>query len=638
MEGYYPLSAYYPVLEILVLSFNAILFVLLSVLLLRARRERRPYWGGALYPAIVFALAVFFIAHLANHFAASVRGGGLGLIYIPEMATKYLIPPLVFHLFYREEAGYVAARPLVRACLVALYAAGILSGAGAINTSVIGWHGGYPGWAAVTLLGRILMACAAAGSGLVLLISRRPRTGALERAQRRWLLAACALWAGAVAAGGLLPGDIAGALEKVPPLLFLFVLTYYVERFTFFDVLIKKGAFVFASLCLLTLDFVFIGPLLVNLRFTTWMGSLAWALSVWPVVLLAPWGHRKLSAWLDRHWLGRPFSPAEAARYFFEGLGGVTHEEELARRAAERLGAIFCSAVDVSFVETAGTMQDAAGEFMNAAIRLGERPLGQVRIHPRERRRRFLSEDLALLESLAGGLGFMLENLRLREKRLEQEKRESELALNAQRSELKALRAQVNPHFLFNALNTIAALIPRHPGRAEETVEELAEVFRYALHRSEREWVRLEEELEAVEAYLRVEQARFGEGLQFRMSADAAAREARIPAMFVQTLVENAVKHGVAALAAPGLVDVRACLAGPLLRIEVRDSGPGFDESGPRLPQRPGAGYGLRNIRDRLGGYFGDAARLSIGRDSGCGMTLVSIEMPLAAPPLKAAP
>jgi LytS/YehU family sensor histidine kinase len=182
------------------------------------------------------------------------------------------------------------------------------------------------------------------------------------------------------------------------------------------------------------------------------------------------------------------------------------------------------------------------------------------------------------------------------------------------------------------AVNTIAALIPRYPGRAEQTIEELAEVFRYALYRSEREWVRLEEELEAVEAYLHVEQARFGDRLRFEISADAAARDARAPAMMVQTLVENAVKHGIAALTTAGLVDVRACLSGRLLRIEVRDNGPGFGESALRQPQASIAGYGLRNVRDRLCGYFGDAARLSIGRDPALQMTLVTIEMPLPIP------
>jgi signal transduction histidine kinase len=425
-------------------------------------------------------------------------------------------------------------------------------------------------------------------------------------------------------AARLLEPPLAGTVEKIPPLVFVFVITYYVERLAFFDVLIKKGTFVFASLLLLTLLFVFGAPILLHLQLKTWVGSLAWALLMWPVVLLAPWGHRKLSAWIDRVWLGRRFTAAEATRHFFEGLAGVIEEPELAERAARRLGEIFGSKAEVVF----GDAQAVGEGAMSAPIRLAGQKVGEVRIALREESHQFLSEDVTLLSSLAGGLAYLVENLRLREKRLEHEKREQALILDANRSELKALRAQVNPHFLFNALNTIAGLIPRHPGRAEQTVEELAEVFRYTLHRSEREWVHLGEELEAVEAYLRIEQARFGERLRFEVVADPRARDLRIPAMMVQTLVENAVKHGIAARSEGGRVDVRAeVLADSRLRIEVRDSGPGFDDRATRdLPSS--GGYGLRNVRDRLSGYFGREGQLMIGRDDRGGMTVVSVEMP----------
>src|SRR5262249_46906791 len=149
-------------------------------------------------------------------------------------------------------------------------------------------------------------------------------------------------------------------------------------------------------------------------------------------------------------------------------------------------------------------------ESVRMPVGLGENPGAEISLRSDESRKRFLSEDLALLASLAESLAFLLENLRLRDKRLEQEKRVEELELSANRLELKALRAQVNPHFLFNALNTIAGLIPRFPARAQQTIEQLAEVFRFTLRRMDREWVRLEEEMEAVRAYLDVEQARFG--------------------------------------------------------------------------------------------------------------------------------
>jgi LytS/YehU family sensor histidine kinase len=163
------------------------------------------------------------------------------------------------------------------------------------------------------------------------------------------------------------------------------------------------------------------------------------------------------------------------------------------------------------------------GEAICVPVRGHGKSAGEFRLRAREPRTRFLSEDMALAASLAGTFAFLLENLRLRDKRQEQERRVHELQLNANSLELKALRAQVNPHFLFNALNTIAGLIPRYPARAERTIEQLAEVFRFTLRRMDREWVRLEEEIEAVRAYLDVEQARFGDHLNFRIEMSEEA-------------------------------------------------------------------------------------------------------------------
>ena len=183
------------------------------------------------------------------------------------------------------------------------------------------------------------------------------------------------------------------------------------------------------------------------------------------------------------------------------------------------------------------------------------------------------------------------------EKRGEQERRLRELELGANRLQLKALRAQVNPHFLFNALNTVAGLIPRHPERAEQTIEQLAGVFRFTLRRMDREWVRVEEEMEAVHAYLDVEQARFGERLSFHMALAPAAAALRIPAMVIQTLVENAVKHGISTQSTPGRLEIGAALEGVRIAIEVRESGPGFTAFAP--PRGEDGGHGLPNIRER---------------------------------------
>ena len=161
-----------------------------------------------------------------------------------------------------------------------------------------------------------------------------------------------------------------------------------------------------------------------------------------------------------------------------------------------------------------------------------------------------------MLRSLGGVFGFMLENIRLQRKRQEQEQLAQELRLQSSKSELKALRAQINPHFLFNALNAIASLIHTDPGRADEAVEQLAEVFRYTLRRSDSEWAPLDQELTFARAYLDVEQARFGQRLTCTIDSDHPSPVPLVPSMLLQTLLENAVKHGVSQARGPGRIEV----------------------------------------------------------------------------------
>jgi len=465
-----------------------------------------------------------------------------------------------------------------------------------------------------------------------MLIASRRHLGLFASRPRRWLMLLFLGWLCLTALEPRLKGQVIAFGMDTCALAFVFIVTYYTERLTFFDVLVKKAAFVFSSLLLLTLYFQFVTPFIWAMHLRGWITPLIWALSVWPIVLWAPWGQRKLSVWVDRLWLGRRFSPAEATRYFLAGLQGAISAGELHKLAEQHLSAIFRADVEMLDDAPSQPAGSGAGKAITAPIRLHGEPAGAIRVQPRADSPQFLSEDIDLLSSLAKAFSFLLENLRLREKRLEQEKREQQLVLNANRSELKALRAQVNPHFLFNALNTIASLIPHHPDRAERTIEQLAELFRYTLRRSDREWVTLEEELEAVCAYLDVEQARFGDRLAIRIEASGEARQMGIPAMIVQTLVENAVKHGVGGIRTQAVVEVNAEVSASELRIAVGDNGPGFPAAAMRAFPPGNGGYGLRNIRERLQGHFGETASLTVDRDTTLGMTVVSVRLPRAVP------
>jgi len=253
----------------------------------------------------------------------------------------------------------------------------------------------------------------------------------------------------------------------------------------------------------------------------------------------------------------------------------------------------------------------------------------RIAVIKEERTRRFLSEDLTLLRLLGGVFGFMLENIRLHRKRLEQEQLAQELRLQSSKSELKALRAQINPHFLFNALNAIASLIHTDPARADEVVEQLAEVFRYTLRRSDSEWAPLDQELAFARAYLDVEQARFGQRLTCTIDSDHHLPAPQVPSMLLQTLIENAVKHGVSQAREPGRIEVIARTTPEQVTLEVRNTGPALHEPrGTRPAAREGEGFGLHSVKERLKGHFGDRASFTLMRDESAGVTVAQIAMP----------
>ncbi len=233
---------------------------------------------------------------------------------------------------------------------------------------------------------------------------------------------------------------------------------------------------------------------------------------------------------------------------------------------------------------------------------------------------------MALIDSLMEVFARVLGNVRLEERRRKQEHRERQLQIHASQSELKALRAQINPHFLFNALNAIAGLIHEAPERAEETVEQLAEVFRYTLRGSQQEWALLRDEMEFVRAYLEIEKARFGERLQVELRSDPGLSDWRVPTMMVQTLVENAVKHGISRVQGVGEISVSCRRHEGFAQIEVRDNGPGQDVQ--PISEPSFGGFGLQSIRERLEGYFGNQAQLDVLRDAHNNETVATILLP----------
>jgi sensor histidine kinase YesM len=200
--------------------------------------------------------------------------------------------------------------------------------------------------------------------------------------------------------------------------------------------------------------------------------------------------------------------------------------------------------------------------------------------------------------------------LQLRTQQLERE-RASKLAAEAR---FDSLQSRLQPHFLFNTINSILALLPEDPRRAEEMLERLARLLRFALDSQQAPVVRLRDELRLVNDYLEIERTRFGSRLRFQIDAPPELTSAEVPAYALQTLIENSMKHAIAPRREGGFISVRIAREGDSLVVEVRDDGPGFSREALR------AGHGLDMLEQRLEALYGSIASIEIasGEDGAC--------------------
>jgi two-component sensor histidine kinase len=215
-------------------------------------------------------------------------------------------------------------------------------------------------------------------------------------------------------------------------------------------------------------------------------------------------------------------------------------------------------------------------------------------------------DGLFIYGVLAAGSHAIRMSSRLRE----EEARASRAEALRMRAELAALRGQLNPHFLFNTLHTLTALVSREPETAEHALERFGDMLRYVLDvkRAAREDVTLAEELRFVRDYLSLEQLRLGDRLRVTEAIDPETLDCVIPSLTLQPLVENAIKHAVAPRAQGGTIEIHASLDGDSLVLDVRDDGPGAEQG--KVDAAPG--MGLRAVRQRLETRYGRDASFGV--------------------------
>jgi two-component system, LytTR family, sensor kinase len=230
--------------------------------------------------------------------------------------------------------------------------------------------------------------------------------------------------------------------------------------------------------------------------------------------------------------------------------------------------------------------------------------------------------DLIIASLIVLGAHALLYYDDYRAAQLEQSSLKTQLA----QAQLRALKMQLHPHFLFNTLHSISSLVLEDPPKANSMIARLGDFLRLTLDHSDQQLVTLKEETEFLRCYLDIEQVRFGDRLRVTFEMDPAALSAQVPHLILQPVVENAIQHAVAPRTAQSQIDIKAAYRNGLLRLEIKDNGPGIS-SDELLADR---GLGLNNIRARLNQIYGQDFRFELRNNPDGGLT-VSMEIPFQA-------
>jgi two-component system, LytTR family, sensor kinase len=521
---------------------------------------------------------------------------------------------VVVHSVARGAMGHAqrVSRIIVRLAYACAGAAGVLH----IVAAATG--GSLPSFAGLALLSGALLILAPA-----LVFS----TGAQGRDRRALWMIALAIFAVSAVHLSRFHGvneswatELVGHHASIP---LAFAILYQDYRFAFADLFLKQALTLIALVAVVSAAWSVLSPGLTNGAPTSvTIGTL---LGCWVATALAfPWIRGAITTFVDRVVLAR----VDYARLVEE----VSAELQQCEAEVETLNRI-CDIVRpaLSAQEVIWAREDGARSSLAAndvAIPTADDPRYVLRIGALLGGRRLLSDDLAMLDRIAFTLARRIDVMRLSEERHQRELHDQEMRGLATEAELRALRAQLNPHFLFNALTTVGYLIQSAPARALKTLFRLTALLRTVL-RSEGEFTTVGRERDLIDDYLAIERERFEERLQVTLDLPDKLLDVQIPPLILQPLVENAIKHGIAGARSGGVVAVQARLVtapnGSMLVLHVRNTGAPLSGSSINTA----GGVGLRTVRQRLHLYYGDAATFTLASD-GEGATVAELRVPAA--------
>jgi signal transduction histidine kinase len=410
---------------------------------------------------------------------------------------------------------------------------------------------------------------------------------------------------------------------------------YQNYRFAFADLFLKRAiSLILLSLTAFGLYVAVAAPLLryhethdrddasaISLILTLWIATAL----VYPALY-------RLATWLVDTVILHRGDYAELQADISAEIESIDTAEAILSRVCERVGGgltagtsrwspVLIKESDLAFVDVGFTPNEA-----RIFVPTAESPFFEIRLGEFYGGRRLLSDEVATLEAISLITARRIDAVRVTKERYEQEFRQQEFAKLAAEARLTALRAQLDPHFLFNSLTTIGYLIKADPDKAFDTLLRLTQLLRGVLN-SNSEFCPLGDEMRLIESYLEIERARFEERLTVEIDVPDELRRIEVPALILQPLVENAVKHGISENKNGGTIRITACRGEidgrPSLKLTVCDTGAGSGAG----KRGESSGLGLRNIRERLAVYYGDRASLTFTSDPANG-TAVEVEFP----------
>jgi two-component system, LytTR family, sensor kinase len=324
-----------------------------------------------------------------------------------------------------------------------------------------------------------------------------------------------------------------------------------------------------------------------------------------------------LSDWLVDRQIFRQADYHHALKSFREAIATESEPVAIFNTAKELVRSAL--RIEDASVRSYGTVQVGSGGLLSAdfardgmfPIQKGEEPAPfYLAISPGPGRHMLFSAEIDFLREVCLAIGRRLEVIDREKENIEMARREAQLVKQLVEAELRALRAQINPHFLFNSLNSVAALITAEPRVAEEIIVRLAKIFRHVLTHHDRPFSSIDEEISFLRTYLQIEKVRFGERLQVNFDIQESVLQFLVPTLILQPLVENSIKHGLGPKVGENRLTIRARQRSDYLELTVEDNGVGASTS-KKLSGRSFTGFGLRNVEERLQTVYRGNARFA---------------------------